>query len=290
MQIFLSWSGELSRAVAELFQDWLPNVIQDCNEFFISTEIAKGTEWYSNISENLRSSEVGIAFITAENASTPWLNYEAGALLARFREDQSKLIPVLINLKNSDYDGPMANLQLTNLTEDKDIRGLVLDIARHVNSPAQESTIGRAFEVFLPDFKNRLQKLVKESPTELPAPRRTVEQKLDEILELVRSTSGPVQGITRREERARFAASQTLDVPDDASPSDRLRVATKRMEQVLSAYAIDALIADGAYMTLMIDVMTPGIPGDVWDKCQVALQEIADKYGVSFEFAPDGPF
>jgi hypothetical protein len=48
VQVFLSWSGEHSNAVAQLQADWLPQVIQAA-EPFISTTIEKGRRWSGEI-------------------------------------------------------------------------------------------------------------------------------------------------------------------------------------------------------------------------------------------------
>ncbi len=43
MNIFISWSGTLSKSVAILLRDFLKKVIQATNPFVSSEDIAKGT-------------------------------------------------------------------------------------------------------------------------------------------------------------------------------------------------------------------------------------------------------
>jgi hypothetical protein len=59
MKVFISWSGERSRKVAEALQQWLPRVIQ-ATEPWISTEISKGSRWGPEISSRLEESRIGI--------------------------------------------------------------------------------------------------------------------------------------------------------------------------------------------------------------------------------------
>src|SRR5687768_12797705 len=117
MEVFLSWSNSLSHGVAKVFGQWLPTVIQECSEPFISSETAKGEPWFEKITTNLDTTDIGIVFITEENMNASWLNFEAGAMLHKF--GRSGICPLLVGLKKADYSGPMKNLQLTEI-HDKD--------------------------------------------------------------------------------------------------------------------------------------------------------------------------
>lgn len=44
MQVFLSWSGDTSHAVAEALRSWIPLVIQGVRAV-TSDDIDKGTDW-----------------------------------------------------------------------------------------------------------------------------------------------------------------------------------------------------------------------------------------------------
>ena len=80
MKVFLSWSGEKSRAVAEALREWLPKVLQEVEPLMSSEDISAGVRWQYLISEALEGSSVGILCVTRENQSAPWLNFEAGAI------------------------------------------------------------------------------------------------------------------------------------------------------------------------------------------------------------------
>ena len=80
MKVFLSWSGEQSRRIAEVFKEWIPSVIQAVKPYFSPEDIAKGARWSKEISQELEESKVGILFLTKDNLGAPWLLFEAGAL------------------------------------------------------------------------------------------------------------------------------------------------------------------------------------------------------------------
>jgi len=80
MRVFLGWSGYISHKVALAFHDWLPKVIQAVKPFMSSEDMAKGARWSGEIAKELQSSSFGVIFVTPENVTSPWINFEAGAL------------------------------------------------------------------------------------------------------------------------------------------------------------------------------------------------------------------
>ena len=80
MKVFISWSGDTSRMIADEIRKWLPGVLQAVKPYFSPDDIAKGTRWESEISKELEASSVGLLVITPDNIQAPWLMFEAGAL------------------------------------------------------------------------------------------------------------------------------------------------------------------------------------------------------------------
>lgn len=77
--VFISWSGERSRWVADALRDWLPAVLQSVKPW-MSADIKKGTRGQTTISDKLDKVKVGIVCLTPENLQEPWILFEAGAL------------------------------------------------------------------------------------------------------------------------------------------------------------------------------------------------------------------
>jgi TIR domain len=80
MKVFISWSGERSRAVAEVLRQWLPNVIQAVTSWVSLDDIEKGAPWSTDIAVQLGECRAGLICLTPENLSASWLLFEAGAL------------------------------------------------------------------------------------------------------------------------------------------------------------------------------------------------------------------
>jgi hypothetical protein len=80
MEIFLSWSGHRSKAVAEALRLWLPKVNPAFKPWLSTADIDKGARWASNVAERLEAARAGIVCLTPSNLHADWILWEAGAL------------------------------------------------------------------------------------------------------------------------------------------------------------------------------------------------------------------
>lgn len=80
MKVFLSWSGERSRLVATLLDEWLRCVLQAIRPWISTKDIDRGSLWFSEIQDQLQDVTTGIICLTQENKEKPWILFEAGAL------------------------------------------------------------------------------------------------------------------------------------------------------------------------------------------------------------------
>ncbi|PPI06345.1 TIR domain-containing protein [Rathayibacter sp. AY1B8] len=187
MKVFISWSKPQSRAVADLFRVWLPKVIQQCRDPFMSTETTKGEAWFGTITTELQAAKVGVVFITAENQNETWLNFESGAMLTKF--ETQRLLPVLVNIKKADYSGPLKNLQLTEFDDVEDMRKLMKTINGELPEPLSDLDLVDAFDLRWPTFKSGVEAeltALRATKSKAPTRERTVEDKVDEMLTLLR--------------------------------------------------------------------------------------------------------
>lgn len=106
MKIFLSWSGNAAKQIAENLKEELKTIFENSGNidiFVSSQDITAGAEWFSEISSAIDESVCGIVCLTKENTNSEevsdWINFEAGALAFHLKDKKKALIPVLFGVK-----------------------------------------------------------------------------------------------------------------------------------------------------------------------------------------------
>ncbi|MCO8271785.1 hypothetical protein M1L60_14400 [Actinoplanes sp. TRM 88003] len=184
MKLFLSWSKSRSNQIAVLLREWIPSVIQRVEPWMSSEDIDKGQRWGIELSEMLASTSHGLLCVTAENVREPWLSFEAGALaksvsIARVR-------PVLFDLSPSDVTGPLAQFQATSLTDKDDVYRLMASLNSGTEKPMADPLLRKSFERAWSELDAAVRGMLHESAEDIVGPLRRPDEKIDEILDLVR--------------------------------------------------------------------------------------------------------
>ncbi|MEN3329610.1 MAG: hypothetical protein V7638_4417 [Acidobacteriota bacterium] len=171
MKVFLSWSGPLSHAVAAALHDWIPLVIQLATPF-ISEDIAKGRRWSNVLGEQLSESDYGIVCITKDNVAAPWLHFEAGAISKMM--GKSNVSPLLLNIKQSEVDGPFSQFQLT-VCEKDDIFRLMQSINGQLPDQTRlsDDLLIREFEEWWPILEEKLKQIETTNATQVDVATHT---------------------------------------------------------------------------------------------------------------------
>jgi hypothetical protein len=193
MKIFMSWSGERSRKIAEAFREWLPGVLQAVQPYFTPDDISKGTRWNTEIANELENSSIGLLFITAENLDAKWLMFEAGALSKNL--EKSKVIPILLGIEPTDIEGPLVQFQAAKFGKPE-----MKKVIKSINTELGESALpndvlGNVFEMWWPKLE---EKVTQELASVARSKSKSIREERDllmEILELsrdiARRTTGP---------------------------------------------------------------------------------------------------
>lgn len=142
MKIFVSWSGDLSRKIAEILKKWIPCIIQSVEVFFSPEDIEKGDNWDRTVSTQLSECKYGIICLTSENTNAPWVNFEAGAIAKTL---DSKVAALMIDIKPSDIRGPLSRYQATKFEKD-DVYQLICSINKTLEMPLDDNILKNAFE------------------------------------------------------------------------------------------------------------------------------------------------
>lgn len=131
-KIFISWSGESGKEIAQKLKEVLENdVFSNKLKCFVSdSDIASGEDWWNKIKSELTSSLMGIICITKENIKAPWIYYEAGALVG----NDVKTIPLLFNCKFDILSKtPLSGNQAVTFQDRKKFVKMINDINEQFN-------------------------------------------------------------------------------------------------------------------------------------------------------------
>lgn len=182
MQVFLSWSGDRSRELANALREYLPMVIQSVTPWFSPDDIDKGSRWLADLTSQLQKQSVAIVCVTPECVNSPWLLFEAGALSKAL--DASWVCPILLDIEPSDIKGPLAQFQSTRVTKD-DMRKLLATLNRRLESPLADIQLDKLHNIMWDDFEKKIKSIVKPSAATAPL-HRSQNDLLVEVLERVR--------------------------------------------------------------------------------------------------------
>ncbi len=159
VKVFVSWSGDLSKKIAESIKKWLPCIIQATKVFFSPEDIEKGENWDSKISKELNECKYGIICLTNENVSAPWINFEAGAIAKSL---DSHVATLMININPSDIKGPLSRYQATKIEKD-DFYQLICNINSQCEEPIDSEILKTTFDGLWDNMKSEIENIVSSS-------------------------------------------------------------------------------------------------------------------------------
>jgi hypothetical protein len=151
-EIFISWSKERSLTLAKALRRLMTQVLSDSanadpdlgagsHVVTLSEDLPKGGGWFSNLAGLLENARAGLICVTPENVASPWMLFEAGALIRC--DVEVALFPVLLDLPPAAMEGPLALVQATVIERDpsaikRETFDLLSRIVNHVNQFRQD--------------------------------------------------------------------------------------------------------------------------------------------------------
>lgn len=184
MRVFVSWSGERSRRVGELLDQWLQCVIQAIDPWMSTKDIDRGALWFTEINNQLKETSVGVIVLTQENKEKPWILFEAGALAKGLTS--SRVCIVLVDLLPQEVRDPLAQFNLT-MPDKKGIWHLVSTLNSSLQENAlKEKVLEQVFDTYWPQFEQKLAEILEDTPS---VPTEEKSRTNDDILaELIENT------------------------------------------------------------------------------------------------------
>ncbi|MDK2353528.1 TIR domain-containing protein [Enterobacter hormaechei] len=193
MKVFISWSGQRSKVVAEIFSDWLKCVIQASQPWISTRDIDRGAIWFSEINDKLKDVSVGVVCLTQENKNKPWILFETGALAKGLTTN--RVCTFLIDLNPEDLQDPLAQFNHTTPNNHS-----VWELTRTINAclvdkALDERILRQVFDTYWPQFEESFNVALKDNPPQEVVPPRTEQDILTEILNNTRTLNQRVRAL-----------------------------------------------------------------------------------------------
>jgi|ERR1700683_973350 len=185
MKIFLAWSGEASKSLAQLLHRWLPDVIQSLQPFMSEEDIRSGRRWLSEIGKQLAQTNFAILCATPDSLGSPWMHFEAGA--AAKDVEQGQVCALLVDLQLSALALPLSQFQNRTATDKADMLRLLQDLNKGLpeGQRLEPERLNRLFEKSWPEFEKGLEivrGLIRAQAGRQPQKKRDMDEILEALL------------------------------------------------------------------------------------------------------------
>ena len=242
MKIFISWSGERSKKVAELLDDWIQCVIQAVDPWMSSKDIDRGALWFTEITDQLASTSIGIVCLTKENRNKPWILFESGTLAKGLTSN--RVCTFLIDLAPTDLENPLAQFNHTF-----PVRDSVWELVRTINlslkeNALKESVLSKVFDTYWGQFENDFKEIIASTPeTEVTTKRKDNDIMLD-VLSTVRMLDRRMRNLESNNERPSLIIENDNIRRDNISQRELRNYIMNLFEQELPEEIILQLVSE----------------------------------------------
>jgi len=153
-KVFLSWSGERSRRVAEALRDWLPEMLHAVQPWLSSRDIVAGSSWADDLTKVLAEARAGIVCLTSDNMHGPWISFEVGALFQAALD--SRVYVYALDVLPSEVSGPLVALQALVANREGTLR-LVKELNQSDDGEyLPDASLQRGFDLWWPKLEAML--------------------------------------------------------------------------------------------------------------------------------------
>lgn len=184
--VFISWSGDRSKHVAEALHEWLPTIVQSARPWMSANDIEKGSRGLAEVVSRLELVKIGITCLTPENLEASWILYEAGALSKVINSKTLLCTYLLGGLTPADVKPPLSMFQAT-IADANDTRKLMHTINKAVSigNPVEPARLNLLFDRMWPDLEKKISSM-PAADSEATA-KRSPEDIMAEILQITRA-------------------------------------------------------------------------------------------------------
>jgi hypothetical protein len=175
--VFISYSGELGGNIAEQLAELIGQSWQQAEVFLSRKHIHGGSLWESQLVNALRSASVCLIVATSDSLESPWVHFEAGAMLVSSteRNDQEFVVPLLFGVSESDFvnNAPvLKKFQFKKGLDESDLRDVCSSISTRIaaaKDPKGASLVKvteksrKAFDKAWPEYSNHASRLLQQA-------------------------------------------------------------------------------------------------------------------------------
>lgn len=154
MDVFISWSGARSKALAQALSELLPDAIQNLKPWMSDRDISAGSRWAEELNKKLANTNFGVLCLTAQNVGAPWLLFEAGSLSKSV--SSSSVVPYCLGVRSGDVPFPLAQFQGVDADE-AGTKKLIKSLNSAAPAPMDETRLDRVFQRWWPDLRSRIE-------------------------------------------------------------------------------------------------------------------------------------
>ena len=108
MKVFLSFSGDIAKTIAEYTKGFLEPVLPNIETFLSSEDISSGEQWLRRVDTELSETNYGILIFTEDSQRSAWIHLEAGALSKG--STRSRVIPICFGFNIEYLDSPIKTI------------------------------------------------------------------------------------------------------------------------------------------------------------------------------------
>lgn len=182
--LFVSWSGERSWKIAEIFSAWLKTVFKEIEVFFSSEDIDAGKRWSKELAQKLEDCEAGIFIYTEQNLDSLWMAFEAGALSKKV--ETGRVIPILFGPNVIDLKGPMKQFHARKFNREE-----VLSVLTSINKtlPVEKSLedLNQNLRFAWSTLESNIKEILDHQASKHP-PKKEITEVLDNMYSLMTSS------------------------------------------------------------------------------------------------------
>jgi uncharacterized protein with ATP-grasp and redox domains len=167
----------VSNAVGKALYDWLPKVLQESDPWLSDIDLSAGDKWFAQITRQVREARLGVFCLTSDNVKSPWVLFEAGAVMA---VHGAKVVPYLFHLDMGALHGsPLSEFQAV-LADRAGTLKLVGSINACLTNQLDTQRLAEVFEKWWPTLEENLSRItspVREAGlVAFPAARRPLHE------------------------------------------------------------------------------------------------------------------